>query len=357
MKSLVLALLLTGPEPTRFTDLKVRADKAREAQRTEDAVRLYREALRLNPASTEAWWYLGMCLYEREQAIDAIDAFTRVSSQQPKQGAGWGMLGLSQFRAKRYDAALSSLRRAISLGVPELNNLDKVIRYHVVTLLNRAGQFDLASSTLMTFVAAGAITPQVTRAAGISALRLAVLPDAVPADQIEPVRLAGEAVVLAWQKRIAEAKQQAAVLLRDYPHQPNAHYLMGYLLLLENDQTAVEEFTKELERDPKHVPANLQIAYEYMKRGDPDEALPYAREATRIAPADFLARNIHGRILLELGKPQEAIPELQSAVKLAPANPEAHFHLASAYARAGRKTEAAEERRIFASLNGESNPK
>ena len=333
-------------------DLLTQANQAREANRPDEAIALYRKAVRANPAATEAWWYLGLLLYEKDRNAEASAAFAKVAAHQPKQGAGWAMLGVSQYRARHYDAALKSLRTAQTFGVPSMNNLDKVARYHLAALLNRSGEYDLSSGLLMSFVQQSAVTPLVKQAAGISALRLAMVPEDIPPDKAEAVELAGDATVLAWQKRVAEAKEAGAKLLSKYPNMPNAHYLMGYLCLVANDPAAVDEFRKELASDPSHVPARLQIAYELFRTGDAAQARRYAEQAAKMEPGNFVAHSIYGRILLDLNQLADATRELETAVKLAPGIPEAHFHLASAYNRAGRKEDAARHRAIFSKLEG-----
>ncbi|HYO81448.1 MAG TPA: tetratricopeptide repeat protein [Bryobacteraceae bacterium] len=331
-------------------DALAQANAAREANRPDEAIALYRQVLKTSPANAEAWWYLGLLLYEKDKHTEAAQAFSKVAVQQPKQGAGWAMLGITEYRNGRYDQALAHLRKAHSLGVPPLNNLDKVARYHLVALLNRSGEHDLASGLLLMFVRDAAITPSVKKVAGIAALGMKVLPEEIKPEQREPITIAGEASMLAWQKRNPEARAEGTKLLARYPKLANVHYLMGYLLLLENDGNCVDYFKRELELDPEHVPARLQIAYELLRRGEAAAGLPYAEEAIQRAPANFVGRNIYGRILLDLDRADEAVRELEHAVKLAPGSAEAHFHLASAYNRAGRKQDAARHREIFSKL-------
>jgi Flp pilus assembly protein TadD len=50
-----------------------------------------------------------------------------------------------------------------------------------------------------------------------------------------------------------------------------------------------------------------------------------------------------GKSLVSAGRPEEAVKPLENAVKLQPENPVAHFQLATAYRRAGRKEEAERE--------------
>jgi Flp pilus assembly protein TadD len=54
----------------------------------------------------------------------------------------------------------------------------------------------------------------------------------------------------------------------------------------------------------------------------------------------YAARNVLGRVLLEVGQTDRAIKELEEGVRLAPGSREMHFALARAYTRAGRKQEA-----------------
>jgi len=151
--------------------------------------------------------------------------------------------------------------------------------------------------------------------------------------------------------RMAEARSEFEDLIKDYPKTPNIHYCYAVILLRDAPDAALEEFQRELEGSPKHVPSILQIAFEYLKRNEHATGLPYAEQAAQLDPNSFPARNALGRILLELGQTERAIKELETGVKLAPDSPEMHFALARAYSRAGRKSEAAKERAEFMRLD------
>ena len=62
-----------------------------------------------------------------------------------------------------------------------------------------------------------------------------------------------------------------------------------------------------------------------------------------MSPVDFAAHIALGRALLESDDPAAAAAELAIAVKLAPDRRNAHFRLASAYSRLGRREDAARE--------------
>ena len=70
----------------------------------------------------------------------------------------------------------------------------------------------------------------------------------------------------------------------------------------------------------------------------------------KLKPNMYPARNVLGRVLLQLGEVDRAIKELEEGVRLAPHSPEMHFALARAYTRAGRKQDADRERETFKQL-------
>jgi tetratricopeptide (TPR) repeat protein len=295
----------------------------------------------------ESWWYQGLNYYDLDRYVEAEEAFRNLVAQNPEHGGGLALLGLCEFQNRKYQTAFAHIVLGKEKGIPPGSELDRVAHYHYVMLANKLGQFELASGLLADLARRAPETPRLHEMAGLSALRMPLLPGEIAPGDRERVLLAGQAAVLAWQKALPEALEHAERLLELYPKQPNAHYLKAFILLLMNSEQALEEFHKELEVSPRHVQARLQIAHELRQRGQADKGLPYALEAVKIAPEDFTARNICGRLLLDLDRVKEAIVHLERAVKLAPTSPEAHFHLAAAYGRAGRTAEAAKHRKLF----------
>ena len=78
--------------------------------------------------------------------------------------------------------------------------------------------------------------------------------------------------------------------------------------------------------------------------------MEYGQRAVKASPEDFSTHIALGRVLLAKENPAGAAAELELAVKLAPANPDAHFSLASAYSRLGRKQDSARELAEFKRL-------
>jgi tetratricopeptide (TPR) repeat protein len=165
------------------------------------------------------------------------------------------------------------------------------------------------------------------------------------------VLIAGRASYLMATRNTAAAAKAFDALVSRYPEMPNVHYANGVFLLQEEPDKAIEEFKRELEVQPAHPWSLMQIAFEYLKRGDGAAALPWARQAAEAAPNAFPARKALGQALLESGDVDGAIRELVTGIKLAPESPGLHFQLARAYQRAGRLEDATRERNEFTRLD------
>jgi tetratricopeptide (TPR) repeat protein len=179
------------------------------------------------------------------------------------------------------------------------------------------------------------------------------LANEIPPDKREQVTVAGRAGYYLAARRLEEAGVAFAELLSRYPNTPNVHYAYGVFLMNQDADAALKEFRRELEISPLHQPSMVQIAFEYMKRDELNTALPFAEKAVQLAPKMFQARNVLGRVLLDLGQVERAIKELEEGARLAPSSPEMHFALARAYTRVGRKADATRERELFKRLQDE----
>ncbi len=326
------------------------ADQAREAGRLDEALDLYGKALRMRPNWAEGWWYAGTILYEKDRYADARDAFRNLVALEPGRAHAWGMLGLCEYQTREYDRAINSLQRGRSLGLAGNPEIESVVRYHAALLYIRFEQFEVAFDILSEFVREGRESPKIVEAFGLTMLRMPFLPHELPPDKREQVLIAGRAGFDMAAHRRDQARKSFDELLARYPDAPNVHYVHGVFLLSQDSDAALEEFRRELKREPSHVPSLLQMAFEYLKRNEHETALPLAEKAAQLAPKMYPARNVLGRVLLELGQVERAVKELEEGVRLAPNVPEMHYALARAYTRAGRRQDAARERETFQRL-------
>ena len=337
------------PADPALARLAKAADEARAAGRLEEAVRLYREGLQADPSWTEGRWALGATLYALERFDEARSAFQEVVTSAPSHGISWAFKGLCEFELRDYEQALADLQRADALGVPH-KEIAPVAAYHQAILLTRYEQFERSFEKLAEVTRAGYDSPSLIEALGLAGLRLPYLPSELGPEKREMVLMAGRAVNHWANNRRTAARRGFEELLLRYPEQRHVHYTFGVFLLAEEQDAAIDQFERELRLSPFHVEAMLQIAVEKNLRAENDAARPLAEKAVELAPTLPAARNVLGRVLLELGETDRAIRELEEGIALAPNHRQMHFELARAYARAGRKEDAERERAIFTKL-------
>lgn len=334
-----------------FDKVVAAATEARQAERWEEAIGLYSRAVKLKPDYVEGFWYQGTAFYTLDKFTECRESFRRVLKLAPKNGGGYAFLGLCEFGLKDYDRSLQHLLQSRILGVGDAPELGGVARYHAAILMTRIEQYEQALETLGEFAAEGNDNPRVIEAMGLATLRMPLLPAETPPERREMVLMAGRAShLMATRNTVASEKAFQSLVMR-YSEIPNVHYAYGVFLLQEQADKAIEEFTKELELQPEHPWSLMQIAFEYVNRGDAKTALPWAQRAVAAAPNAFPARKALGQALLETGDVDGSIRELLTGIKLAPESPGLYYTLARAYQRAGRMDDAEKARAEFTRLD------
>jgi len=337
-----------GPQ---FDRLVAQAADARKAERWDEAIALYAKAVKLKPSYVEGYWYQGTAYYTLQKFTECRDRFLDVVRLAPKNGAAFAFLGLCEYGLKDYAASLPHLLQSRTLGVGDTGDLGSVARYHAAAMMIRIGEFEQALQTLGEFANAGDDSPRVIEAMGIATLRMPIFPEDLAADQRPMAIMAGRASYQMATRNTATAGKSFEALVIRYPETPNVHYAHGVFLLGEQPDRAIDEFRKELELQPGHPQSLMQIAFEYVNRGDAQQGLSWAKQAVAAAPDDFAARKVLGQALLDTGDVDGAIAELQAGLKLASDSPGLHFTLARAYQKAGRLEEANREREEFTRLD------
>ena len=327
------------------------AEAARQANRVDDAIALYKKGLAIKPSWTEGWWYLGSLYYDLDKYTEARDAFRHVTAIDSKFAVAWAMLGLAEFQTREYDRSLTHLRQGYDLGLSDNEQLSDVAEYHLALLLTRYEQYEQAMKILATFAQRNREEPDFIEAMGLAALRKPLLPAELPPTERELVMDVGRTMYDGTALRTSQAAAEFKILLEKYPDQPSIHYLYGGFLLYSDADAGLVELKKELEISPLHVPTLVTIAAEYIRRQDYKSALPYAEKAVAAGPQSFAAHTVLGRVLMEGDlDPSRGLKELETAKQLAPGSPQVRIALATAYAKVGRKDDAAREREEFQKL-------
>jgi tetratricopeptide (TPR) repeat protein len=169
------------------------ADEARLAERFDEAIGLYGQALKIKPKWPDGWWYVGAIFYQKDSYPEARDAFQNLVALEPERGPAWAMLGLCLFQTGEYERAAVTLQRGRTLGVNDNSELAGVVRYHTALLYNRFDYFESAYDILSEFLRVGNDSPKVVEVFGLTMLRMPYLPKEIPPSQREKILIAGQA--------------------------------------------------------------------------------------------------------------------------------------------------------------------
>lgn len=327
-----------------FDQLAKQAAAARESDRDAEAIQLFKQALDLRPTWNEGLWYLGTLLYRQERYFEARDVLRRSAALEPGMARAWALLGMSEYQTREYTRALAHLTRALTRGLDRGDPLRRSAVYGTAALLTRSERYDESLALLMDMAATEPASAPLAEAAGLAGLRLPMLPNEIPPDRRDIVRLAGAAICELGGHRRAEAATLMKQLVDRYPAEPGVHFLYGASVLDGRPEEGVKEMLRELAISPGHVPARIRLAGEYLQSGEAAKARPLAEEAVSLDPKSAPARLVLGRVLSELNQLPDAVRELEAARDLAPADAATRWALATAYTRAGRQADAARER-------------
>jgi tetratricopeptide (TPR) repeat protein len=177
-------------------------------------------------------------------------------------------------------------------------------------------------------------------------------------NSLEGHKLNAEALEAQGKWEAAE-KEYKAVLAKN-PKAVGVHFLLGRLLLSKPEpgqadaEQAKKEFEEELKVDPSNAGAEYVLGEMARQVGQWDEAIQHFRRATELDAGFGDAFLGLGNALFSAKRFADAIPPLQTAVKLESRNPGAHYSLATALTRAGRKEEAEKEFAIHRQMTQES---
>ena len=157
----------------------------------------------------------------------------------------------------------------------------------------------------------------------------------------------------------AEGRQRAARLaeaaLALAPESPDAHYVMGDVLLdAQQPEAAEAEYRKALAVDTDSTAGHTKLAEALRLQGAFDEAVAELREALRLAPDFSRAHADLGMILSAQRQIPAALASYKEAIRLDPDSVEAHNGMAIMLANIGQREEAVAEFREIVRIDPDS---
>jgi tetratricopeptide (TPR) repeat protein len=154
-----------------------------------------------------------------------------------------------------------------------------------------------------------------------------------------------------------EAAKQYRSVLEQNPHLPGIHFRLGRLLLSEPNppagvaEQAQQEMQRELEIDPSNSAAEYVLGALAQQNRQWDEAIQHFSRAAKLDAGFGDAFVGLGVCLVSAKRFAEAIAPLETAVELEPKSIAAHYNLAIAYNRSGRKQDGDREFAIHQQLS------
>jgi tetratricopeptide (TPR) repeat protein len=151
------------------------------------------------------------------------------------------------------------------------------------------------------------------------------------------------------QRKWDDAEKEYRTILQQNPNVPGIHYHLGRLLLSRPNPSASaaneaeQEFVAELQIDPNNAGAEYVLGELARQRQEWQEAVNHFSRAAKLDTHFEEAFLGLGMALIADKRYPDAVAPLETAVKLEPRNPDAHYNLALAYSRTGRKQEGEKE--------------
>jgi tetratricopeptide (TPR) repeat protein len=349
---LLPAQALTAPaSPLTFEKIVRQADEARAGDRLPDAIRLYREALKLRPSWSTGWWWLGSIYYDQDRFPEAQAAFSQFISTGKAVAPAYGLLGLCEYETRDYDHAAEHFRLWVQKGSPGTSQLIDVASFHFALLLTREGHFFEALYLLGKKVEKHGPDPALAEAMGLAWMRMKNIPEDYSPERREMVWLAGMASVYLSAQQLDRVHEFQDRLAAHYGDEPNVHYFRGYVYEFEKSyDQAASEYRQELKISPDHAAAMVQLALMDVEESKLEEGSALAQRAIVLEPKSPLAHYAMGRVLLGEEQWRDSAVQLEVARKLAPESAKVRFHLAIAYKNLGRLADAQRENAAFEAL-------
>jgi tetratricopeptide (TPR) repeat protein len=345
---ITLALILTLPvdqNPQSFDKLRAQATAAREKDQIPEALQLYQKAVAARPSWAEGWWFIGVLNYDKSSYPAAAGAFEEFVRLEPDNGQGWGMLGLCEAQLQKIRPALMHLDKASAMKCGGNEEMIRVVRYNQAMLFSQVKEFEIALGILSAFAVEHRASESVLDAMGMAILRKDRPLDSLSPEERTMVREFGRAVFLEAEQKFDEAGRLYDALEPKYRGKPNVAYAYAVDLILRHQYELGEKYFKlELERDPNHVAALLQLANLALMRDELDDGMRYAQRATELAPTNGIGFYFLGRIHLRRDELPQAVAMLEKSARLEPEAPNVQYSLSQAYVRMNRPEAAARAR-------------
>ena len=343
--------LLAAQSSADVGELLRRAAEAQERGDLNGTVRELEQAVRQNPSHAEAWARLGMVqrrLTNLDSASRALERSVRISPD-PRVRVLLAFTYIDQGRARDAIPLLKS-----SFEGEQTDTVKTAVGQRLVECYLATGAAEQAMPALQTLRRIAPDDPGVLYLAAKVYMSLwnasfqHLLAKAPSSYQVNLIR----AEALEAQERYAEAAHEYRQIVKSNPELHGIHYGLARALMRSGAGSAVAAeatwaLRKELELNPNHGGALVELGELYFRNGELQEAAEQFSKLLKIAPEHFAATLGLAKVLIAQKQWANALNHLQAAEKIAPAEPAVQYNLMLAYRGLGRTEES---RRAFAAF-------
>ncbi len=169
-----------------------------------------------------------------------------------------------------------------------------------------------------------------------------------PVDDAAQMRMGDNYYALGWFERARKCYER---ILQRNPGFPTVQYALGKVLLDLKQTDESERYIRDsLSSDPKCVPCLAKLAHIEYLRGHNEECMRLLGQTAALDPEFTEAHLVYGLLYNRLGEYRLAIDSLEKVIKNDPEYATAHFQIALAYQRTGNAEKAKEHREIYSRL-------
>lgn len=329
--------------------------KALVEKRYAEAEKAYEKLRHLDPGTAEIHAQLGFIYFQEKKFDQAVSSLRRAVKLKPGLPNTDILLAMSLCELGRYRQALSGLengfRRSRDAALKRMAGLELERAYTGLQQDDKAVEVALELNRL--YPKDPEVLYQTGRLTGNFAYLTMMRLSRVAPNSAWTHLAVGEAQESEKAYDLA-INQYRKVLALD-PGRPGIHYRIGRTLLLRwqhsKSQTkrglteAAKEFEQELQVDPTNANAAYELGEIHRKQGNLKKARELFAMALKYYP-DFQQAEVGmGRLLMDLGKPRLALPHLRKAISLNPNDDVPYYLLARVY---GALHDTAEQRKTIA---------
>jgi tetratricopeptide (TPR) repeat protein len=161
---------------------------------------------------------------------------------------------------------------------------------------------------------------------------------------------AEEKLIIDWlanasQSHMLPAIQSMNEVLQKYPQDKHLHWLAGWWLLVDHNQSqrAAARFEHVIAIDPKFADAYNEAAYCYARQNNFEKAFAYIKHYTELVPSEPNPQDTFAEISRMAGRFEDALTHYRASLKIDPSFHESQLGLGDTYALMGDQAKARAE--------------